>query len=557
MLYILYFTVLYYEYQIIQIQCCELDITVRRPFKILPYELISFCFSLDLPNNTLTIVREDVQTSKIVNKLNNNSHVGSYISGGGSLYIGQEQDSPNEGFNRYQSIRGNIVDFCLHNELITEKDMMKWVHGEKLHNYSILIDFSNLNHFQMGNVNITYLSRDILRKHDTSFLYLFDDELTFVQAETQCQKMGAKIVLPKSKSENEYLLNFTNKNEYSCKNNSKSEIYNDFMWLGILGNFQNQKWYHYSSNELVNDDFFVKNEYSPVLKERQCISFYGCIRKNNIFTGKWNPVKCESRRKLACHFHSRPLLLLRGLSFDSYFDRMYYINEYDIDVKFYGLTYSVIEKSQNGKEWVLRRYDMPAIKSTLSMKNSFHYPTGRQEWKYFDHYNAENPIIKELFLTACSSTLYSCLDGSCIDLEKRCDNKADCPDGSDEQHCSFVEEGLSYEGQIMPPLQKGETSFIIYFDIVIFAISAVNLNKFTVNVEAQITFEWYDIRLTFKNLRNSTEKNILYNMTNWVPQFNFFGDQFQKTQVTVESERLVAVRRSPPLPDNEDEIQRG
>lgn len=35
----------------------------------------------------------------------------------------------------------------------------------------------------------------------------------------------------------------------------------------------------------------------------------------------------------------------------------------------------------------------------------------------------------------CPASDFTCLDGSCVPLARRCDGKNDCPNGADEQNC--------------------------------------------------------------------------------------------------------------------------
>lgn len=38
----------------------------------------------------------------------------------------------------------------------------------------------------------------------------------------------------------------------------------------------------------------------------------------------------------------------------------------------------------------------------------------------------------------CSSNQFKCLNGDCIDFKKRCDQKTDCSDFSDEANCGTM-----------------------------------------------------------------------------------------------------------------------
>ncbi|XP_018025233.2 glutamate-gated chloride channel subunit beta [Hyalella azteca] len=80
------------------------------------------------------------------------------------------------------------------------------------------------------------------------------------------------------------------------------------------------------------------------------------------------------------------------------------------------------------------------------------YPFGKKMWQ------VESPICGYskgekvlLTLSACSSGKYSCDDGSCIDLSKRCDLRVDCRDNSDEAGCSLLSIPTGYSTTIPPP----------------------------------------------------------------------------------------------------------
>ena len=66
---------------------------------------------------------------------------------------------------------------------------------------------------------------------------------------------------------------------------------------------------------------------------------------------------------------------------------------------------------------------------------------------------AEDEYVTELKMSGCQNGEFTCNDGQCVSMEKRCNQLPDCRDKSDERHCKILvlEEGYNKK---VPPIQS-------------------------------------------------------------------------------------------------------
>ena len=137
---------------------------------------------------------------------------------------------------------------------------------------------------------------------------------------------------------------------------------------------------------------------------------------------------------------------------------------------------------------------------------------GIQSWTIHNDSKAcsvESTYTTLLKLTVCSDEEFTCADGSCIPLKDRCNGRSDCLDETDETECKAFVLSLGYNRFHVPPAAKEKAILDVNYSVHIKEIIEINekdgffISKFT------IARSWFDRRVTFQNLKDKPDLNIL------------------------------------------------
>ena len=121
----------------------------------------------------------------------------------------------------------------------------------------------------------------------------------------------------------------------------------------------------------------------------------------------------------------------------------------------------------------------------------------------------------------CKSNEFTCNDGTCLDLEVRCNDKLDCSDESDEDNCEPIYINKRSYRKIFPPtfdLYKTEISIIMD----IRSITKIDEMAMTFEAEVHIHLSWRDRRIEFQDLKiDGTFLNKTWQDQIWLPPLYF------------------------------------
>ncbi|KAK7084745.1 hypothetical protein SK128_000419 [Halocaridina rubra] len=293
-----------------------------------------------------------------------------------------------------------------------------------------------------------------------------------------------------------------------------------------------------SSNAIVRSEIYFRVNNPDGDKYQNCIRLH---------LKGLEDTECQKSSCSVCHAQAANTWTLRGICEDE--ERMYYLDMIPNPLSFRGYGEYAVQQRTDGR-WIWIN-SVTNITMAILMERELNYPIGRLMWELQIEVCGQSSGERELTLSACTKSEFTCTDGSCIPFTRRCDLKFDCNDKTDESLCDIINYPEDYRSKL-PPRPASDEALPISVNV---SMDTLNVDTTTMllSVSYNLRITWFDNRLTYNNLKQLTRLNTV-SLTQveklWIPKIGFINtDDIQNTAVDQDAVTTILRQNKKFVPD--------
>ena len=241
---------------------------------------------------------------------------------------------------------------------------------------------------------------------------------------------------------------------------------------------------------------------------------------------------------------------VRGLCSRSLYDR-HYIFDWQDRYVYIGRFNSTI--TENGDDWLFTskttKGNPTATAKITASSNSLALGTHDVLMEEDLCTKGKEDKVVKITITNCNNTEFTCFDGHCVSIEKRCNRIVDCPDSSDEKDCIILLIDHSTYIKDYPPITVDDdyNTIRVPVNISVDILKILDISEVegVFEVSFQLHMTWLDDRLTYVNLKAESGLNTMTELEKqdvWKPQVVFANTKTQESVVT-DSKVIAQINR--------------
>jgi len=432
-----------------------------------------------------------------------------------AFIYGQEPDVIKGDFDHLETFLGDLADLNIWSYALSDSNIsvISDCRDESIHSKGDIIAWKIDNFFIHKAIVQNGIDSTTFCEPVENFV-LFPQKRLFKEAKTICEIHGGQLAVPNSDEEHAKVMKILKNSKEKCIVKTE-EIQDEVVsWLGAT--MKDQKWYQLKADGDIGSEL----GYSKGLNFSFAKSYECSYIKND---GGWvggKHVTCSMQKFCTvCKVRNTPVITVKGMCRRTKLDFNYYMKLSELSEVSYYEGYKVTNLLFDQHTWkiVWKEGEEPTFTAEMAKtEKKVNHPLGRHEWLVHEPRCGIDNQTRNLTISVCDfDREFTCYSGQCVGIEKRCDEREDCLDASDEDECKLVIIPDQYQKSRPPPVWNkvnGNNDVQIHTKVVILSIDDIDTIKMRMGLTLNIYMRWYDTRLSFAN------PLILSNKTNMIPE---------------------------------------